>query len=45
MEPKKLFNMKALKDLLNLSPTLNEDMNYHKISIAPMLVFFFKVFL
>lgn len=41
MEPKNLFNIAALKELLNLSPVLNKDVNYHKISIAPMLVYLF----
>lgn len=51
MEPKNLFNIAALKELLNLSPVLNKDVNYHKISIAPMLVispiflFIYKFFL
>lgn len=34
----------SLTDLMNVSPILVPDLNYHKISIAPMLVLLFPKF-
>lgn len=42
MEPsnKSIMDTSILTKLLNAKPTLSPDINYHKISIAPMLVNF-----